>query len=58
MDSGSLRRALWRLVARNAQGFLVCGNHDRCIPIHSVKHLSVRNHTANQQINVVTARKL
>ena len=44
MDSGSLRRELWRLVARNAQGFLVCGNHDRCIPIHSVKHLSVRNH--------------
>ena len=44
MDSGSLRIELWHLVARNAQGFLVCGNHDRCIPIHSVKHLSVRNH--------------
>ena len=44
MDSGSLRRELGRLVARNAQGFLVCGNHDRCILIHSVKHLSVRNH--------------
>ena len=43
-DSGSLRTELWRLVARNAQGFLVCGNHGRCIHIHSVTHPSVRNH--------------
>ncbi|XP_062523703.1 uncharacterized protein LOC134198345 [Corticium candelabrum] len=43
VDSGSLRIELWHLVARNAQGFLVCGNHDRCIPIHSVKHLSQEN---------------
>ena len=44
VDSGSLRRELWRLVARNAQGFLGCGNQGRCKPIHSVSHLSVRNH--------------
>ena len=44
MDNDSLRRELCRLVARNAQDFLVCGNHGKCIPIHSVRHLSVRNH--------------